>query len=450
MTKLSGTSGQLFSGLAESLNVRGTSRSAKSAGARPQANSSFNDLLHTVSNLAKQALSDGASDTTAKTGTLRTRLAHSNEQEKPKDATVRERIAASEGPEAAEESSDDKADRSSEKLRPVDHAAGADVQGQSGIAVVVGQEIAAAPAVKTQLQLLSADKDGPARDERSSTTKREASGMGAAKVATVDTAPSSVAPTAARSQAAASQAMGAAQSAPMQGTEASSAMPASAGFEAVTANVERAAKASARAALPETTKVTVVQQETHLPPAQFNAPQQVANAVVAELKESSAPAASAAPDLAASQTNAPDQPLKILTVNLEPPALGNVTVRLRLVGTEVSVQLAAERKDTSQMLDQQRDQIRDLMQSAGYVADVAPVQHGSLDGFQSGSGQSQPQLSGQHQPSSQSQGTFGGAGTSSGQSDGGAKQARQERQFNQETRHDQDVAPHHRRGPVYL
>ncbi|MGX1295113.1 flagellar hook-length control protein FliK [Bradyrhizobium ottawaense] len=227
-------------------------------------------------------------------------------------------------------------------------------------------------------------------------------------------------------------------------------MPATSGFEAVTANVERAAKVSTRDALPETTKVTVVQQETHLPPAQFNAPQQVANAVVAELKDSAGPAGSAAPDPAASQTNAPDQPLKILTINLEPPALGNVTVRLRLVGTEVSVHLAAARKDTSQMLDQQRDQIRDLMQTAGYVADVAPVQHGSLDGFQSGSGQSQPQLSGQQQPSSQSQGAFGGAGTSSGQSDSGAKQARQERQPSQETRHDQDVAPHLRRGPVYL
>jgi chemotaxis protein MotD len=91
------------------------------------------------------------------------------------------------------------------------------------------------------------------------------------------------------------------------------------------------------------------------------------------------------------------------------------------------------------------------MQSAGYVADVAPVQHGSLDGFQSGSGQSQSQLAGQQQPSSQSQqGTFDGTSNSSGQSDGGAKQARQERQSNQETRHDQDVGPQTRRGPVYL
>ncbi|MCJ9704511.1 flagellar hook-length control protein FliK, partial [Bradyrhizobium sp. SHOUNA76] len=255
---------------------------------------------------------------------------------------------------------------------------------------------------------------------------------------------------AARSQGAASPAITAPQSTPTQGGEPSNAMPATSGFETVTANVERAAKASGRDALPETTKVIVIQQETHLPPAQFNAPQQVANAVVAELNDTASPAAAAAPDLAASQTNAPDQPLKILTINLEPPALGNVTVRLRLVGTEVSVHLAAERKDTSQMLDQQRDQIRDLMQSAGYVADVAPVQHGSMDGFQSGSGQSQPQLSGQQQPSSQSQGTFGGAGTSSGQSDGGARQARQERESNQETRHDQDMGQQNRRGPVYL
>lgn len=447
MTKLSGTSGQLFSGLAESLNMRGA-RAAKSAGIKPQANSSFNDLLRTVSNLAKQALSEDGSATAAKSGIAHARPIHPSEQEKPEEATLRDRAAATADPMSTEEAADTKSDRPAEKQSPVAHVAGADRQDQSGIAVTVAQEFAAAPAVKPQIQLPPADKEAPAREERPPSVKHGTAGV--VSVASADTVPSALVPTGARSQAVASQAMAASQPVPTQGAEASSARPASPGFEAITADVERAAKASARAALPETTKVTVVQQETHLPPAQFNAPQQVANAVVAELKESSAPAASAAPDLAASQTNAPDQPLRILTVNLEPPALGNVTVRLRLVGTEVSVQLAAERKDTSRMLDQQRDQIRDLMQSAGYVADVAPVQHGSLDGLQTGSGQSQPQLSGQQQSSPQSQGSFGGAGTSSGQSDGGAKQARQERQFNQETRHEQDVAPHHRRGPVYL
>ena len=446
MTKLSGTSGQLFSGLAESLNMRGTSRAAKGTGAKSQADSSFNDLLHTVSNMAKRALNDEGSNKTVKAGALHSRLVHPAQKDKT-DETAHDRTDAADESESihksSHKSSGEKTDPSSETQSPVDPAEKADVSNRLDIPALVGQELAAVPAVKPQMQSSAADrKDAPARDERSSATKREVQATGTAKVATADSAPSAAAPTGSRSEAA---------TAAQQGSEPwSKAMPATQGFEAVTANVERAVKASARDALPEATKVTVVQQETHLPPAQFNAPQQVANAVVTELKESAASTASAAADLATSQSNAPDQPLKILTINLEPPQLGNVTVRLRLVGTEVSIHLAAERKDTSQMLDQQRDSIRDLMQSAGYVADVAPVQHGSLDGFQSGSGQSQPQFSGQQQASSQSQGAFDGASNSSGQSDGGEKQARYERQSNQETRHDQDVAPQTRRGPVYL
>lgn len=454
MTKLSGTSGQLFSGLAESLTIRGTSRSAKGAGTKSPADSSFNDLLHTVSNLAKRALNDEGSDTAVKGGTLRTRLVHPAETDK--DETVHERTAAAAESKAAGTSEDKSTDKSSDKKAdksgkhgPASLAAKPDVQNQPGTPVIVGQEIAAAFAVKPQTQAAASDrKDAPARDERASATKRDVQATGMAKATAVDAASSTAAPIGGRSQGAAPQMAAALQTALAQDSEPSStAMPPAAGFEAVTANVERAAKAAGREALPEATKVTVVQQETHLAPAQFNAPQQIASAIVGELKESAAPTASAAPDFATSQGNAPDQPLKILTINLEPPALGNVTVRLRLVGTEVSVHLAAERKDTSQMLDQQRDSIRDLMQSAGYVADVAPVQHGSLDGFQSGSGQPQPQPSGQQQTSSQSQGTFDGAGNSSRQPDGGASQ---ERQSNQETRHDQDVGPQTRRGPVYL
>lgn len=448
MTKLSGTSGQLFAGLAETL-TRGVSRSAKgtaTTGAKTADDSSFHDLLHTVSNMAKRALDDQGSDTTAKAASVRPRLAQLTEPDTPKDELVHQR---SEEP------------KSSTKKDPVDQAAKADVPSRLSVPTIVGQELAAAQAATMQTPQPSNDKkDTSTRDERPSTAKREVQGISDAKAAAADVArsaaaSSAVAPsTVARSAADASgpRPQPALQAMPEESDVQPKAVPAAtSGFEAVTANVERAAKSAGRDALPETTKVTVVQQETHLPPVpQFSATQQVANAVVSELKGSPAPAASAAADLVGAQSNAPDQPVKILTVNLEPPDLGNVTVRLRLVGTEVSVQLAAQRKDTSTMLDQQRDQIRDLMQSAGYVADVAPVQHGSLDGFQAGSGQSQPQLPGQQQQSSQSQGAFSGAGTSSGQSDGGARQARQDQQPNQEARHDQDVAPHTRRGPVYL
>jgi len=447
MTKLSGTSGQLFAGLAESL-TRGVSRSAKGAattGAKTADDPSFHDLLHTVSNMAKRALDDQGTDTTAKAASVRPRLAQLSERATPKDEPVHERTEET---------------KSSSKQDPADRSTKADIPIRLCVPTVVTQELAAVPAVTLQAPQPSSDKkETSARDERPSAEKRGVQGAASAAVADAarSAGPQSIV---ARSAADASDAnprpAGAQQSATAQALPQGSdvqpkALPLTPGFEAVAANVERAAKAAGREALPETTKVTVVQQETHLPPVtQFSATQQVANAVVSELKSSSAPAAAAAPDLVGTQPNSPDQPLRILTVNLEPPDLGNVTMRLRLVGNEVSVQLAAERKDTSTMLDQQRDQIRDLMQSAGYIADVAPVQHGSLDGFQSGSGQSQPQLSSQQQQSSQSQGAFGGAGTSSGQSDGGARQARPEQQPNQEARHDQDVAPHNRRGPVYL
>jgi chemotaxis protein MotD len=453
MTKLNGTSGQVFAGLAESL-ARGISRHGKgagAAGAKAANDSSFHDLLHTVSHVAKRALNDEGPDATAKPASLHPRPALLTGHDKPGDEAVHARAEAADDSKPEEKASDAQA--------PIDHAAKADAPKISSIPTMVGQELAAIPAARPQLQLLAGDrKDTAVRDERSSTTSRELRSASQTKAATADgtrsgAAPATVsalAPSVVRPQADASQAISAQSAASPQGGEAASkAMPVAPGFEAVAAHVEHAAKAAAREALPETIKVNVVQQETHLPPvAQFSAPQQVADAVVTELQGSSASASAAAPDLA-SQGNAPDQPLRILTINLEPPALGNVTVRLRLVGTEVSVHLAAERKDTSQMLDQQRDSIRELMQSAGYVADVAPVQHGSLDGFQAGSGQPQPQFAGQQQ-SPQSQASFDGASTSSGQSQGDARQTRQDQQPNQETRHDQDVAPHLRRGPVYL
>ena len=93
MTKLSGTSGQSFAGLAESL-TRGVSRSAKGAGAtgaKSADDSSFNDLLHTVSNMAKRALNDQGSEATAKAGAMRPRLAQLTERDTPKDETAHER-----------------------------------------------------------------------------------------------------------------------------------------------------------------------------------------------------------------------------------------------------------------------------------------------------------------------------------------------------------------------
>src|SRR5262249_28052656 len=152
---------------------------------------------------------------------------------------------------------------------PVDRASKVDVESRLTLATIAGQEMAVASAVRPQAQPLAGERrEAPSRSEWPS-ARREAPGAGVATGATAD-----VTGTEARRPVAAPQAATAHQgnaSTPRN----TSAAP---GFEAVTANFERAAKASNREALPEATRVTVIQQETHLPPVpQFTATQQVAN-----------------------------------------------------------------------------------------------------------------------------------------------------------------------------
>jgi chemotaxis protein MotD len=424
MTKLDGTSGQLFSVIAETVNAAGAVRSGKGSGAQAKDDASFHDLLNSVSKLAKRAMSDQVNEDSLRPGPLRARMAQLAERDEPDDEKVRER------PGAGEEHD------SSKKTGPLDHVTKVEAQSRPSPPSIVGQAFTAVPVLAPQAPTPGSEpRTVPARAERSS-SGRDLSAAGAMTAAESGTRQSGAVPQGAMA---------------LHGDPAGpTSVTAGTGFESVAANIEHAAKFSHRDALPGMTKVSVLQQETHLPPvAQLTATQQIANTVVTELKGSLASAPAAAPDVASAQSSAPDQPLKILTISLDPPSLGNVTVRLRLAGAAVSVHLAADRRDTSQLLDQQRDSLRELMRSAGYVAEVAPVQHGSLDGFQAGSGQSQASLSGQPQ-SAHPQGAPDSFGTSSGQAQGEANQARQERHPNQETRHEQGVVPRDPRGAIYL
>ena len=135
MTKLNGTSGQVFAGLAESL-ARGISRHGKGAGAGAKAanDSSFHDLLHTVSHMAKRALNDEDKDATAKPASLHPRPTLLTGHDKPKDETVHARTEAAE---------DSKPEKASDKQAPIDLAAKAEAPETSNIPTIVGQEIAA-------------------------------------------------------------------------------------------------------------------------------------------------------------------------------------------------------------------------------------------------------------------------------------------------------------------
>jgi len=132
MSKLNGTSGQLFSVIAETINLRGTARSGKGSGGHATEDPSFHDLLHTMSNLTKRALSDHGNESSIKPRAVRPRVAQLSDPEELNDDIARER------PEATEKGS-------SNKVRSANHEPKMDVQSRLPHSPVIGQELAVAP-----------------------------------------------------------------------------------------------------------------------------------------------------------------------------------------------------------------------------------------------------------------------------------------------------------------
>jgi chemotaxis protein MotD len=86
--------------------------------------------------------------------------------------------------------------------------------------------------------------------------------------------------------------------------------------------------------------------------------------------------AETAVESAAMKTDArPDHtPMRMLTVQLDPPDLGEVTIKMRLKGDNLELRVVAANHDTARLLQTQRDALTDLMRDTGYQADVGDVQ----------------------------------------------------------------------------
>jgi flagellar hook-length control protein FliK len=131
----------------------------------------------------------------------------------------------------------------------------------------------------------------------------------------------------------------------------------------------------------EMPKITMVSRETHFEPVIRIAPaQQVATAIVGEL--------TTLPDDAASRSAPADidnlslrtqsnGPLKILHIKLEPDNLGEVSVKMRLVGGTLELHLEASRTETLDMLTKDKDVLNRLLRASGYTPDVVTVQAGA-------------------------------------------------------------------------
>lgn len=140
-----------------------------------------------------------------------------------------------------------------------------------------------------------------------------------------------------------------------------------------------------------TVKVVVRDQETHFEPVlQPTLLQKIVDRMVTDLPVAASPAdtSSAA---ASPPPPAADKPVRILTLQLDPPDLGAVTVKMRLIGNAVEIHLSADRRETTQMLQQQRGALTEVMQSAGYAFDIASIDQSRAGDANPGAGQQQAQ-----------------------------------------------------------
>ncbi len=154
-------------------------------------------------------------------------------------------------------------------------------------------------------------------------------------------------------------------------------------------------------------KVAVLDRQMHFPPlAPSSAIDQIANRIVAEAGQPSAPAApdvggGASSGVAPSSGAATVQPqaslsaTRVLNLQLEPEGLGAVSIRMRLSGDRLDVQVEATRADTMRRIGDDRDLLVEKLRSAGYAMDhivvraaepqAAQTQHGLGSGESRGS-----------------------------------------------------------------
>jgi flagellar hook-length control protein FliK len=119
--------------------------------------------------------------------------------------------------------------------------------------------------------------------------------------------------------------------------------------------------------------VTVTRQETILPPAgQMPAIQQTADRIMGEL-------ATMAEDFAPTEaaiTRRDSEPAmaRVLHIQLDPPDLGVLTVKLALRDNTLSIKVEAAEPGTARLLEQDRERLSEMLRSAGYGMEGVTVQ----------------------------------------------------------------------------
>ena len=151
-------------------------------------------------------------------------------------------------------------------------------------------------------------------------------------------------------------------------------------------------------------KVVVREQETHFEPVQqVTLLQKIVDRIAPDVATTAAPPGTSSAEVALpGMHRVTDTPVRMLTLQLDPPNMGTVTVRMRLAGDAVEVRLLADRHETTQLLREERGALMDAMQSAGYTFDIASIDQTRTSDPNAGAGQSQQQSDQRQSPQAQS------------------------------------------------
>ncbi len=131
-------------------------------------------------------------------------------------------------------------------------------------------------------------------------------------------------------------------------------------------------------------KIVVLDRRTHLPPAMQASPgQQIADRILteigaslggvaegAEASESPNPAQKIDPDK--KQSSLPSS-MRSVDLQLEPASLGAITIRMRLSGVRLEIQVETSGSDAMRALNDDKDRLADRLRVAGYVTDNVVV-----------------------------------------------------------------------------
>jgi chemotaxis protein MotD len=105
-----------------------------------------------------------------------------------------------------------------------------------------------------------------------------------------------------------------------------------------------------------------------LPPLEL---QRIAGAILENAADVLPPSAASAP--ARADAAATVQPTRILSLKLDPPEYGTLTLRIQLTGKALSVQLHSDREATVRLLSRDREQLSATLAAAGYDGKVSVV-----------------------------------------------------------------------------